>query len=105
MFRVNPVLNKLKNLSWKTSYIWFWISLIIWMFGIGGSDLYALPALIGLILLFREIIIIDNPLTFNSTSLNHSIVKIFYVLLILMVLVKTLLSLYSFRWNIFDVGS
>ena len=37
--------------------------------------------------------------------LNKSIVKIFYVLLILMVLVKTLLSLYSFRWNIFDVGS
>ena len=105
MFRANPVLNKLKNLSWKTSYIWFWISLIIWMLGIGGSDLYALPALIGLILLFRELIINDNPIPFNSTSLNHSIVKIFYVLLILMVLVKTLLSLYSFRWNIFDVGS
>ena len=105
MVLANSVINKLKNLSWKTSYIWFWISLIIWMFGIGGSDLYALPALIGLILLFREIIIIDNPLTFNSTSLNHSIVKIFYVLLILMVLVRTLLSLYSFRWNVFDVGS
>jgi len=105
MFRANPVINKLKNLSWKTSYIWFWISLIIWMLGIGGSDLYALPALIGLILLFRELIINDNPLQFNSTSLNHSIVKIFYVLLILMVLIKNLLSLYSFRWNIFDVGS
>ena len=105
MFLADPVLNKLKNLSWKTSYIWFWISLIIWMLGIGGSDLYALPALIGLILLFRELIINDNPLPFNSTSLNQSIVKIFYVLLILMVLVKTLLSLYSFRWNIFDVGS
>ena len=105
MFRVNPVLNKLKNLSWKTSYIWFCISLIIWMLGIGASDLYALPALIGLILLFRELIINDNPLPFNSTSLNHSIVKIFYVLLILMVLAKTLLSLYSFRWNIVDVGS
>ena len=105
MFRTDLFINKLKNLSWKTSYIWFWISLIIWMFGIGGPDLYALPALIGLILLFRELIINDDPLPFNSTSLNHSIVKIFYVLLILMVLVKTLLSLYSFRWNVFDVGS
>ena len=77
MFRADLVINKLKNLSWKTSYIWFWISLIIWMVGIGGSDLYALPALIGLILLFRELIIKDKPLPFNSTSLNHSIVKIF----------------------------
>ena len=105
MFLADPVLNKLKNLPWKTSYIWFWISLIVWMLGIGGSDLYALPALIGLILLFRELIIHDKPLPFISTSFNHSIVKIFYFLLILMVLVKTLLSLYSFRWNIFDVGS
>ena len=86
MFRVDPVTNKLKNLSWKTSYIWFWISLIIWMLGIGGSDLYALPALIGLILLFRELIINDKPLPFISTSFNHFIVKIFYVLLVLIVL-------------------
>ena len=105
MILVDPVLNKLKNLSWKTSYIWFCISLIIWMLGIGASDLYALPALIGLILLFRELIINDNPLPFFSTTFNHSIIKKFYILLILMVLVKTLLSLYSFRWNIFDVGS
>ena len=105
MFRTDLFINKLKNLSWKTSYIWFWISLIIWMFGIGGPDLYALPALIGLILLFRELIINDKPLPFISTSFNHSIVKIFYVLLVLIVLVKTLFSLYSFRWNILDVGS
>ena len=105
MFLVDPVFNKLKNLSWKASYIWFWISLIVWMLGIVGSDLYVLPVLIGLILLFRELIIQDEPLPFISTSLNHSIVKIFYVLLILMVLVKTLLSHYSFKWNIFDVGS
>ena len=104
MFRAAPVINNLKNLSWKTSYIWFWISLIIWMLGVGGSDLYALPALIGLILLFRELIINDKPLPFISTSFNHSIIKNFYVLLVLIVLGKTLLSLYSFRWNIYDVG-
>ena len=45
-------------------------------------------ALIGLILLFRELIIKDKPLPFFSTTFNHSIVKIFYVLLILMVLAK-----------------
>ena len=71
------------------------------MLGIGGSDLYALPVLIGLILLFRELIINDKPLPFISTSFNHSIVKIFYVLLILMVLARTLLSLYSFQMEYF----
>jgi uncharacterized membrane protein len=100
-----PVLNRIKNLSWRKSNCWFWISLIIWMLGIGGSDLYAVPALIGLILLFKELILNNDPLPFSSISFNHSIVKILYVLLIFMVLAKTLLSLYSFKWNIYDVGS
>ena len=101
----DPILSKLKKLSWKASYVWFWISLIVWMLGVVGTDLYALPALIGLRLLFKEIIINDGPLSFVSTSLNHSLVKILYILLILIVLAKTLLSLYSFSWHIFDVGS
>jgi len=57
-------LKYLKKLSWTTSLFWLGISLIVWMLGIGGSDLYALPALIGLIFLFREIIINDSPLPF-----------------------------------------
>ena len=95
----------LKNLSWKSSHTWFMIALIFWMFGIVGSDLYALPALIGIILLFKEIIINDRHLPFVSTSINHSLVKVLYCLLTLMVLVKTLLSHYSFSWNVYDVGS
>ena len=105
MSLVDPVLNKLKSLSWKTSYFWLWISLIVWMLGIVGPDIYVLALLIGLILLFRELILNDDSLSFFSTSFNHTIVKKFYLLLVLIVLAKTLLSLYSFRWNIFDVGS
>jgi uncharacterized membrane protein len=101
----NFFLNNFKEWPWTASYVWFWISLIVWMLGVVGTDLYALPVLIGLILLFKEIIINDGPLSFVSTSLNHSLVKILYILLILMVLAKTLLSLYSFSWNIYDVGS
>ncbi len=101
----NFLLNHFKERSWTTSYFWFLISLIVWMLGIGGSDLYALPALIGIIILFREIIIIDRPLPFIPSSFNTSPFIILYLLLILIVLAKTLLSLYSFRWNIFDVGS
>ena len=105
MLHADLSLKYLKKLSWNTSHVWFLISLIVWMLGIGGSDLYALPALIGLIILFREIIINDSPLPFFTTSVNHTLVKVLYFLLILIVLAKTLLSLYSFRWNIFDVGS
>jgi len=105
MLLIETVFNNLKKLSWKTSYFWLWISLILWMLGIVGPDIYVLPLLIGLILLFKELIINDKHLPFISTSFNHSIVKTFYILLVLIVLAKTLLSLYSFRWNIFDVGS
>ena len=101
----NFLLNHFKERSWTTSYFWFLISLIVWMLGIGGSDLYALPALIGIIILFREIIIIDRPLPFIPLSFNTSPFIILYLLLILIVLAKTLLSLYSFRWNIFDVAA
>ena len=101
----NYFLKKITERPWTTSYFWFWISLIVWMLGIGGSDLYALPALIGIIILFREIIIIDRPLPFIPLSFNTSPFIILYLLLILIVLAKTLLSLYSFRWDIFDVGS
>ena len=70
-------LKYLKKLSWTTSLFWLGISLIVWMLGIGGSDLYALPALIGIIILFREIIIIDRPLPFIPLSFNTSILRKF----------------------------
>ena len=99
------LLKYLKKLTLNTSHVWLLVSLIVWMVGIGGSDLYAIPALIGLIFLFRDIVINDRPLTYFSTSINHRLVKVLYFLLILVVLAKTLLSLYSFSWHIFDVGS
>ena len=105
MLPVDFLLKYLKKLTWNTSYVWLLVSLIVWMFGIGGSDLYALPAIIGLFFLFREIVTNDSPLTLFSSSVNHTLVKVLYLLLILVVLAKTLLSLYSFSWHIFDVGS
>jgi len=105
MLSVDSFLKYLKKLTLNTSHVWLLVSLIVWMVGIGGSDLYAMPALIGLIFLFRDIVINDRPLTYFSTSINHRLVKVLYFLLILVVLAKTLLSLYSFSWHIFDVGS
>ena len=73
----NFLLNNFKEWTWTASYFWLWISLTVWMLGIGGSDLYALPALIGIIILFREIIIIDRPLPFIPLSFNTSILRKF----------------------------
>ena len=105
MLSLDSFLKYLKKLTLNTSHVWLLVSLIVWMVGIGGSDLYAIPALIGLIFLFRDIVINDRPLTYFSTSVNHRSVTVLYFLLILVVLAKTLLSLYSFSWHIFDVGS
>jgi hypothetical protein len=40
-------LKSFKKLPWKTSIFWLSTSLVVWMLGIGGRDLYALPGLIG----------------------------------------------------------
>ena len=55
------------KLTLNTSHVWLLLSLIVWMVGIGGSDLYALPAVVGIILLFREIIINDCPIPYFLT--------------------------------------
>ena len=41
--------------SWKTGIFWLLLSLFIWLLGVGGRDLYALPGLIGFILLLLEV--------------------------------------------------
>ncbi|SVC48318.1 uncharacterized protein METZ01_LOCUS301172, partial [marine metagenome] len=58
-------------MSWKTGLFWLSTSLFVWMLGIGGRDLYALPGLIGLIFLFRELILKNKSFAeyyFTSSS-------------------------------------
>jgi len=91
--------------SWKTGSFWLSLSLIIWLLGVGGRDLYALPCLIGFILFFIEIHQ-KNKLSLSfSFVANPSITILFYASVSIVVLATTVLSLYSFRWNIWDVGS
>ena len=76
------------------------------MIGIGGRDLYALPGLIGLIFLFRELILKNKSFAeYYFTSSSRLFVWGLYSALVIIVLATTFLNLYSFRWNIFDVGS
>ncbi len=99
-------LKSLKKLSWKTGLFWLSTSLFVWMIGIGGRDLYALPGLIGLIFLFRELILKNKSFAeYYFTSSSRLFVWGLYSALVIIVLATTFLNLYSFRWNIFDVGS
>ena len=91
--------------SWKTGIFWLLLSLFIWLLGVGGRDLYALPGLIGFILLFLEVR--QNyklSLSFNFL-VNPSYTFLCYLSVSIVVLVTTVLGLYSFRLNIWDVGS
>lgn len=99
-------LKSFKNLAWKTSIFWVSTSLIVWMLGIGGRDLYALPGLIGIILLIRELILKNESFAeFYFTPSSRLLVLTLYSALVLIIITTTILNLYSFRWNIFDVGS
>ena len=99
-------LKNFKKLVWKTSIFWLSISLVVWMLGIGGRDLYALPGLIGLFFIFRELILKNKSFAeFNFTQSSRFLVLTLYSALILIIITTTFLNLYSFRWNIFDVGS
>ena len=76
------------------------------MLGIGGRDLYALPGLIGLFFLFRELILKNKSFAeYYFTSYSRLLVWGLYSALVIIVLATTFLNLYSLRWNIFDVCS
>ena len=68
--------------------------------------MYALPELIGLIFLFRELILKNKSFAeYYFTSSSRLFVWGLYSALVIIVLATNFLNLYSFRWNIFDVGS
>ena len=91
--------------SWKTGIFWLLLSLFIWLLGVGGRDLYAFPSLIGFILLFLEVRqSYKLSLSFNFL-VNPSYTFLCYLSVSIVVLVTTVLGLYSFRLNIWDVGS
>ena len=101
----NFLLKNLKERLWSASSFWLSLSLIIWLFGVGGRDLYALPGLIGFILLFIEVRKKQSLSLSFSFIFKPSFTIFYYIIVSIVVLATTILSLYSFRWNIWDVGS
>jgi uncharacterized membrane protein len=101
----NFLTKNLKERPWTASSIWLSLSLIIWFLGVGGRDLYALPSLVGFILLFIEVLKKQSLSLSFSFIFKPSFIILNYIIVSIVVLLTTILSLYSFRWNIWDVGS
>ncbi len=90
---------------WKNPISWWGFALFLWFTGIGGRDLYALPALVGLVCFLIQSFCIDDLLKKSDLLLKHRKVIFclfggFSLLLFFTVIAKT----YAFAWNIYDVG-
>jgi len=86
------------------------LGILVWWSGLGGLDLYAVPVLIGVLFLIFQII---NNNDFQRTFFGQNLElirlgkKTLLTLLFLHGVVMSLTSvfkLYSFQWNIWDVG-
>ena len=91
-----------------TPWLWLGLSLAIWALGVGGRDLYALPGLVGLVLLGVWLRTGDLKGLWKKVAAfpgrQHKLVLAGYAGLATVFVATTVLKLYSFRWSVFDVG-
>ena len=84
---------------------WWSFALLIWLIGIGGRDLYALPALVGLVFFLRQPFSIDDLLQkFDSLLKNRKVLLFLFGSFSLLLLLTVIAKTYSFAWKIYDVG-
>lgn len=82
---------------------WFFLSIIVWIFGVGGRDFYLLPLLIGTKISLKK----RNKeiLNFLKILKKQKIILTLYATISALFILSSFLKLYSFKWNILDVGS
>jgi len=88
--------------------LWLWITLLVWWSGLAGRDLFLVPALIFVVIYTYQIrnkkpSIIATNWT-NSSNAKRWLISLFLVHVVLNLAI-TILKYYSFRWNVWDVGS
>ena len=88
--------------------LWLGITLILWWLGIAGRDIYLLPAIVFLgicIFQIRKGEFSNNSINWINDYSNKRCLIAFYWIHVGLYLLTTILKYYSFRWNIWDVGS
>ena len=89
-------------------FLWLWITLLVWWSGLAGRDIFLVPALIFFcIYIYQTLNKQTSIITTKWTNSNYTkcvLIPLFLVHVVL-ILVITILKYYSFRWNVWDVGS
>ena len=87
---------------WKNPLMWWSFALLIWFIGIGGRDLYALPALIGLVFFLIQPFDIDHLFQkFDLFLKNRKVVLYLFGSFSLLLLLTVIAKTYSFCMEYF----
>ena len=101
-------LKVLKNLYNYPALFWLGITVLVWWTGLGGKDLYLLPALIFLLIYIYRIWKykhLNNIINFPKCFFGKKWLKIIFLVHIALFIAITILKYYSFSWNVWDVGN
>ena len=97
-----------KNLYHYPASLWLGITFIVWWTGLGGKDLYLLPALI-FILIYIYLIWRNKPLKIPALLRKRFYSKKWMIMIfsvhVVLFLTITILKYFSFSWNVWDVGN
>ena len=89
-------------------FLWLWITLLVWWSGLAGRDIFLVPALIFFCIYIYQTLNKQTSIIttkwINSNYTNRWLLPLFLVHVVL-ILTITILKYYSFRWNVWDVGS
>ena len=101
-------LKSFKNLYHYPASFWLGITFIVWWTGLGGKDLYLLPALI-FILIYIYLIWRNKPLNIPAILRRRFYSKKWMIMIfsvhVVLFLTITILKYFSFSWNVWDVGN
>ena len=89
-------------------FLWLWITLLVWWSGLAGRDFFLVPALIFVcIYIYQTLKKQPSIITTKWANSNYTkrwLITLFLVHVVLIFAI-TILKYYSFRWNVWDVGS
>ena len=97
-----------KNFYQDPALFWLGITFLVWWSGIGGRDLYLLPALIFFLIYIYKIWKnkpLNIPIDLKISFYWKKLLIILFLLHVVLFLAITFFKYYSFSWNVWDVGN
>ena len=89
----------------KSDFHWISFSILLWLLGWPGRDFYLIFLFGGLVLFYFNYIKNEKDLVCFFHHFKGKLIFSYWFLFFLIYTIKSILSLYSFKWNILDVGS